>query len=87
MSYNREQKLKKRYGMSSEEFEHIKVSQGGGCAVCGKEDRLVVDHCHSEGHVRGLLCHQCNIALGMVKDDTNTLRRMVGYLNNTRARA
>lgn len=82
MSYHREQKLKKRYGMTQAEFDKRLQQQGGGCKTCGRvSEKFVVDHCHESGKVRGILCGACNLALGMVRDDPNTLRRMIGYLN------
>lgn len=75
----------KRYGINEEQYETIKASQGGGCALCGEvDDKLVVDHCHERGQIRGLLCHGCNIGLGMFRDNPSTLRKAIGYLNNTR---
>lgn len=41
---------------------------------------LVVDHCHSTGKVRGLLCHNCNRALGLFKDNTNSIENALNYL-------
>jgi hypothetical protein len=85
-TYNhREQKLVRRYGINEQQFDSIKESQGGGCALCGNtDDQLVVDHCHEKGYIRGLLCHQCNIGLGMFRDNPSTLRRAIGYVNNAR---
>jgi hypothetical protein len=76
----------KRYGITEEEYEAIKVSQAGVCAICSSDEELVVDHCHENGHIRGLLCKQCNGALGMFKDNIQTMQRAIGYLNNTVAR-
>jgi hypothetical protein len=42
--------------------------------------KLMVDHCHATGKVRGLLCHNCNRALGLLKDDKSTIRRALEYL-------
>lgn len=42
--------------------------------------KLVVDHCHATGHVRGLLCHNCNRALGLLKDSEQALQRALKYL-------
>lgn len=58
-------------------------AQGGVCAICGGVTgykRLTVDHNHTTGKVRGLLCDLCNRALGNVKENTELLRQMIVYL-------
>ena len=50
------------------------------CEVCGLEDTIVWDHNHQTGSFRGWICNSCNIALGMVKDNPETLRRLAAYL-------
>jgi hypothetical protein len=58
--------------------------QGGVCAICRvvKDDNysLHVDHCHSSGRVRGLLCAACNTMLGFARDNQETLRRAAEYV-------
>lgn len=78
--------LKSKYGMTVEQFDMMAESQGHLCAVCGlspvgrgKGDVLVVDHCHKRGHVRGLLCGNCNIAIGLMRDDPSILLRASEY--------
>jgi hypothetical protein len=61
------------------------ATQGGVCAICSAPDeslkkRLCVDHCHTTGAVRGLLCDNCNTALGKFRDNADTLRRAITYL-------
>lgn len=41
---------------------------------------LKIDHCHQHDRVRGLLCHNCNVALGLVKDNPRTLENLAAYL-------
>lgn len=59
------------YGLSEEQYGEILVQQGGGCAICGRAEkdssrrRLCVDHDHTTGEVRGLLCGICNRHLGL----------------------
>lgn len=65
------------YGLSREEYDQM---VDAGCAVCGKPDGLVVDHHHGTGVVRGMLCSNCNVALGMAGDDPIRLRAMADYL-------
>lgn len=56
--------LKHVYGISPEDKESLLLKQGGKCALCQKTKRLVVDHNHDTGAIRGLLCHGCNTGLG-----------------------
>jgi hypothetical protein len=77
-----------RYGLSPNEFKQLKKSQKNRCPGClrafpGKKD--VVDHCHKTGKVRGILCCNCNWALGQVKDDPSILLRLVDYLKSTKS--
>jgi len=73
--------LLKQYGMTLEDYEDMAEAQGQRCAICTKfPERLVVDHCHQTGIVRGLLCGNCNLALGKFGDTTQGLMRAVEYL-------
>lgn len=61
--------LKKKYGIGEEEYNHLLMSQSGRCAICQREAsdfkrKLAVDHNHTTGKVRGLLCVKCNRGLG-----------------------
>jgi hypothetical protein len=70
------------YGMSVEDFDAMVVSQSGLCAICFEQLLLPqIDHCHSTGRVRGLLCQPCNVGLGFLKDDPERLRNAVNYLD------
>jgi hypothetical protein len=78
-------KLQNRYGISLDEYNKMWADQAGCCAICGTHTSaltkpLCVDHCHTTGLVRGLLCTQCNTALGMAKDNITTLQNMIKYL-------
>jgi hypothetical protein len=83
----RERKLKHRYGLTQAQYDEILAEQGGGCAICGKTETdstgrpLSVDHNHRTNEVRGLLCGNCNRALGLFQDDITLLRRAITYLN------
>lgn len=68
------------YGMTGDEYWDLYRSQDGRCAVCQEQKKLVVDHCHVKKHVRGLLCRECNLLLGQVKDDVEFLQRAIAYL-------
>lgn len=78
--------LKGSYGITLQEWEALYEAQGGKCAICKHEEdtdryaNLSVDHCHTAGHVRGLLCNNCNRALGMFKDDPTVLDAAAAYL-------
>lgn len=77
----RKWRLRTLYGLDEAKLEAIAESQGHRCKGCDRRLKgLVVDHCHVHGHVRGLLCHGCNLALGHVRDNPATLRRLADYL-------
>ena len=59
----------------------MKTEQQSKCAACGKKtELLVVDHDHTSGAVRGLLCTNCNLALGHVNDNPDLLLKAIAYL-------
>lgn len=76
--------LKREYGMTVLQYHALYESQGGKCAICGYSpddgERLVVDHCHDMGYVRGLLCAKCNSAIGMFDDDPDKAESASVYL-------
>jgi len=70
-------------------YKEMFKKQNGVCAICGKPEsrkykdkivRLSIDHNHSTGKLRGLLCHRCNVALGLFLENTNFLSNAVRYL-------
>ena len=80
---------KRTYGITVQEYLDIAESQNFKCKLCGNDNFkmaeyhsgvLVVDHCHKTGQVRGLLCHNCNRALGLFDDNADTLRNAISYL-------
>lgn len=80
----KDKKVKSRYGITMDEFDVMKNNQGGVCAICnGKNnDRdLAVDHCHTTGKVRGLLCGNCNRGIGYFKDSKILLEKTIKYLS------
>lgn len=86
--YSRNKHLRRYYGISLEEYNTMFVNQNGSCAICEVHQsqttkRLFVDHCHTTGAIRGLLCSQCNSMLGMAKDNQETLAKAIVYLNKT----
>lgn len=77
--------LRTRYGMTVEQFDEMLAAQDARCKICRSEDpkghgRWHVDHCHTTGKVRGILCSDCNTALGLVCDSPTTLVRAAHYL-------
>lgn len=91
---SREISLKEKYNLSVQEYEDMLVHQFGVCAICKRQEthtyksrgktlrkRLAVDHCHTTGKVRGLLCHACNSALGLFKDNIKSLASAIEYLS------
>jgi hypothetical protein len=81
--------LRREFGLSPGQYAALLAAQDGGCAICGatepgKGRYMHVDHCHSNGGVRGLLCASCNLGLGKFKDDTDVLARAIDYLNRHR---
>lgn len=71
---------RKNYGIELVEFEKMKADAKGRCQSCGKETELVLDHCHSTGKVRGVLCNRCNHALGHALDSVAILKNLIHYL-------
>lgn len=76
----REYHLRRRYGIGQVHVERILAMQDGRCPGCGKADPEHVDHDHATGEVRGLLCFNCNQALGNVRDDVTVLHNLIDYL-------
>jgi hypothetical protein len=79
------EKLQLRYGLTYEQWESIREAESFSCMICGiTEDemgkKLDVDHCHSSGKVRGVLCNPCNNVLGTAKDNIDILKAAITYL-------
>lgn len=83
--------LRTTYGITTEQYQEMLEKQGGKCAICKREQsarhgtngtifRLSVDHCHSTGKVRGLLCNDCNRAIGLLRDEVGLLQNAIDYL-------
>ena len=79
----------KKYNITPEDYQLLLYKQDGKCAIC-KSDKshrsnisynLFVDHCHTTGKVRGLLCHHCNAGIGYLNDDVERLQSAIRYLN------
>jgi len=87
-------KLKRLYGITVDDYHRMLSEQGGGCAMCKATDpntgsraykkikrtAFDVDHCHTTGKVRGLLCSRCNRLVGLANDSADVARRLIEYL-------
>lgn len=82
--------LKRRYGITIDDYDAMLDAQGGACALCGNPETLVrngnvcalaVDHDHETGAVRGLLCSACNQGIGKFNHDTERLQMAIAYLH------
>jgi hypothetical protein len=82
------------YGITESEYRNMLKEQHNLCAICGSEgflignnghtELLAVDHDHETEKVRGLLCHNCNRALGLFQDRIDNLKSAIKYLRKTR---
>lgn len=77
----------KRQGieLSWDEYEQLLVHQDGRCAICDDppgQRSLHVDHDHTTGTVRALLCSNCNVAIGAARDNIDLLHKMADYLTS-----
>ena len=88
---NREIYYKKRYNITLEEYNRMLILQNSQCGICkiseseikhGRNKYFAVDHCHTTGKVRGLLCYKCNCILGFINDNTEHLANAIKYLKN-----
>lgn len=77
----RDYDLKIKYNISLEGYNKLFQEQEGKCAICQEVGKLVVDHDHDTGQTRGLLCNNCNTAIGLLKDKEVNLYGAIKYLN------
>lgn len=84
--------FRRTYGISREEYLQMFEDQGHKCKICGTkgfkinenaEKKLCVDHCHTSGEIRGLLCHNCNRALGLFQDNIDYMKSAIEYLEGS----
>ena len=87
----RNHSYKHKYDITVDRYNEMFIDQRGLCLICNEPERtqnaksgktlwLAVDHCHTSGKVRGLLCSKCNTALGLFKDNTKNLQGAIKYL-------
>lgn len=77
--------LQRKYGITLEQYNILLVKQNSNCAICGINQAnlsraLAVDHCHTTGKIRGLLCSNCNTGLGLFDDNVGNLTAAIQYL-------
>jgi hypothetical protein len=86
--------LMSAHGISYEKYKEMLQRQDGVCAICKKKEckivkktgrvkSLCVDHSHENGNIRGLLCDDCNVAIGKFKEDIGSLKNAIEYLENS----
>jgi hypothetical protein len=83
-------KLMSKFGLTLEDYDTLVATQDNLCAICHKPETaqtprgnikpLAVDHCHRTNVVRGLLCHRCNTAIGLLDDSNEHLLSAINYL-------
>lgn len=86
--YDKDKKLKKAFGISYGEYQKMLEVQSNACAICkttntGKRRAFAVDHCHTTGKIRGLLCSNCNTGIGNLRDSVELLKQAIHYLENS----
>jgi hypothetical protein len=74
-----------RYHVAPDDYQALLNKQENRCGICESEleqekNNTVIDHCHTSGRVRGILCRECNTGLGRFMDDENLLLKAMGYL-------
>jgi len=75
-----------RYGIDVDDYNLMRLVQGDVCAICGSDDsgrpgtRMCIDHDRETGRIRGLLCHRCNTAIGLLQHNADNLRRALDYI-------
>jgi hypothetical protein len=90
LSNGRIYNIKKRYGITQLDYDKMFVEQNGKCAICGSSEikrtnskHFCIDHCHTTNKVRGLLCHDCNVILGKLKDSVDMCKSVIKYLEKS----
>lgn len=86
--YRRNNLLKSTYGITLDDYNKMFNDQNGSCKTCfihqsELKNPLFVDHCHTTGKIRGLLCYKCNSALGFANDDIQVLNNLIEYLKDS----
>jgi hypothetical protein len=74
--------IRLKLGLTQEEIDNL--TRPGACECCGSKERLCIDHCHDTKKPRGLLCHKCNTALGLLDDDSQKMIKLIQYLERSK---
>ncbi len=86
-STKRKGDLRRRYGMTVQQWDELFISQGACCAICKTKEPSsrgwFTDHCHTTNKVRGILCQQCNALIGFAKDSVTVLANGIDYLTRS----
>jgi hypothetical protein len=81
---SRNTEYRRKYGINLEQYDEMLKSQQGVCAICNKSCdtgmNLAVDHCHETNKVRGLLCKNCNTAIGLLKENVENMNKAINYI-------
>ena len=81
---NRDSEYRRKYGISLEQYDEMLKAQQGVCGICATSCdtgmNLAVDHCHDTNKVRGLLCKNCNTALGLLKENVENMNKAINYI-------
>jgi hypothetical protein len=76
--------FRRKYGMTEQDLADLLAGQGGMCIICLRAPAVHVDHDHTTGEIRGMLCFPCNAGLGQLGDSPQTLRRAADYVEGRR---
>jgi len=81
--YSKKYRLNRHYNITLDEYNKMYEEQDGECYICEKKisgREVKVDHNHSTGKVRKLLCHNCNTSLGLLNEDVKIFEKCIEYL-------
>ena len=72
--------MRRKFSLTEDQYDNLMKNEK--CQICNVElTKKCIDHCHTTNKIRGVLCNNCNTALGLVGDNITTLQKMIGYLS------